>query len=162
MRCRRYCKEAVSCFTSEQVKRVSAHCAVVCHRNGRVHRSPPAVGIRYRTGPPCFFFPLLDVRLESRLRDAVRSRRTFSKISFANAGAACATDRDKTNAPSISQSKLIARSRNVLPCGTPLGLCDIAWSPRTDPQPPATWRRSRGGGPGTCEHPNQIPNPIKR
>ncbi len=104
----------MSCFTREQVKRVSAHCAVVCHRNGRVHRSPPAVGIRYRTGPPCFFFPLLDVRLESRLRDAVRSRRTFSKISFENAGAACATDRDKTNAPSISQCKLIAGSRNVL------------------------------------------------
>ncbi len=30
------------------------------------------------------------------------------------AGAACATDRDRTSAPTISQCKLIARSRNVL------------------------------------------------
>jgi hypothetical protein len=35
-------------------------------------------------------------------------------MSFESAGATCATDRDKTSAPTIWQCKLIARSRNVL------------------------------------------------
>ena len=52
--------------------------------------------------------------LEPSSRDASTSRLTFSRISFESAGAACATDRDRTSAPSISQCKLIARSRNVL------------------------------------------------
>jgi hypothetical protein len=52
-------------------------------------------------------------RFDESLRDAITSRWTFWRISFESAGATWATDRDRTSAPTISQCKLIARSRNV-------------------------------------------------
>ena len=52
----------------------------------------------------------------------VPSRSAFS--TFERSGAACATDRDRISAPTISQCKLIACSRNVLRLPVAAGLGD--------------------------------------